>query len=149
MTSCQVFAYIRNPNPSNYKKYNKGIEQLLGEGAVQLLRDRTDDGNGSPILAAVGQLQFDVVQYRMKDEYGCETILEPLGYTSARWVEGGWDKVDAAKEDGKLFGCYFAKDQWERPVLLFRNDWKVQQLKDTEEEHGLRLVPCSRPPEIN
>ena len=57
--------------------------------------------------------------------------------------------MDAAKEDGKLFGCYFAKDQWERPVLLFRNEWKVTQLKDTEEEHGLGLMPCATAPELD
>jgi peptide chain release factor 3 len=76
--SPECFAYIRNPNPSTYKNYNKGLSQLLDEGAVQLLRERSDDGNGSPILAAVGTLQFDVVQYRLKDEYGVETRLEPL-----------------------------------------------------------------------
>ena len=62
--SPECFAYIRNPNPSLYKNYNKGLAQLLDEGAVQLLRERSDDGNGAPILAAVGTLQFDVVQYR-------------------------------------------------------------------------------------
>jgi len=64
--SPEVFAYFSNPNPSKYKNYRKGLSELLEEGAVNMLRDRDDDGNGSPILAAVGQLQFDVVQYRMQ-----------------------------------------------------------------------------------
>ena len=76
---------------------------------MQLLRERDDDGNGNPILAAVGQLQFDVVQHRMKNEYGCDTKLEPIGYSSARWAEGGWEKVDAAKAEGILAGAYMAK----------------------------------------
>lgn len=61
-----------------------GLNELLDEGAVQLLRDRGDDGNGQPILAAVGQLQFEVVEYRLKAEYGVESKLEALGYTIAR-----------------------------------------------------------------
>ncbi len=59
--SPEIFAYIRNPNPSTYKSFSKGIEQLLAEGAVQSLRQRGDDSGGPLILAAVGQLQFEVV----------------------------------------------------------------------------------------
>eukprot|EP00585_Thalassiosira_rotula_P002114 CAMPEP_0196147434 /NCGR_PEP_ID=MMETSP0910-20130528/25414_1 /TAXON_ID=49265 /ORGANISM="Thalassiosira rotula, Strain GSO102" /LENGTH=558 /DNA_ID=CAMNT_0041409853 /DNA_START=199 /DNA_END=1871 /DNA_ORIENTATION=+ len=62
--SPEKFAYIRNPNPSTYKSFQKGIEQLLAEGAVQALRQRNDEGGGPLILAAVGQLQFEVVQAR-------------------------------------------------------------------------------------
>ena len=46
-----------------------------------MLRDRGDDGNGTPLLAAVGQLQFEVVEYRLKHEYGVESRMEPLGNT--------------------------------------------------------------------
>ena len=46
--------------------HTKGLTELLEEGAVQMLRDRGDDGNGTPILAAVGQLQFEVVEYRLR-----------------------------------------------------------------------------------
>lgn len=58
----------------------KGLAELLDEGAVQMLRDRGDDGNGTPILAAVGQLQFEVVEYRLKAEYGVESRLEVRSY---------------------------------------------------------------------
>lgn len=64
--SPEVFAYVSNANPGKYKNYRKGLKELLEEGAVNMLRDRDDDGNGRPILAAVGQLQFDVVQYRLE-----------------------------------------------------------------------------------
>mmetsp|Transcript_5583 Transcript_5583/g.10555 ORF Transcript_5583/g.10555 Transcript_5583/m.10555 type:complete len:588 (+) Transcript_5583:136-1899(+) len=144
--SPEVFAYVSNPNPSKYKNYRKGLSELLEEGAVNLLRDRNDDGNGQPILAAVGQLQFDVVQHRMQSEYGVETKLDPFSFNIARWAEGGWPAVDKALEDGKLFGCHVAKDRWERPVLLFRNEWKVSQLRDSNDEHGLGLAPCATAP---
>lgn len=145
--SPEKFAYIRNPNPSTYKSFQKGIDQLLAEGAVQSLRQRNDDGGGPLILAAVGQLQFEVVQARLKTEYGVESQLEPIGFTLARWADGGWEAVDKADKDGKLFGIMIVQDRWKRPVLLFRNDWKASSL--AEEEKYLELKPWSKPPSFD
>ena len=142
--SPEKFSYIRSPNPSDYKAFRKGIDQLLDEGAVQALRQRNDDGGGPLLLAAVGQLQFEVVQARLKGEYGVESIMEPLGYSLARWADGGWDAVDKADKAGKLFGIMIVQDRWKRPVLLFRNDWKAVSL--AEEEKYLELQPWSKPP---
>jgi peptide chain release factor 3 len=144
--SPEIFAYLKNTTPSKYKNYRKGLRELIEEGAINLLRDRFDDGTGSPILAAVGQLQFDVVKYRLENEYGVQTAMEALGYSIARWANGGWPSVDKAIEGGKIFGAYVAKDRWDRPVLLFRNKWKVDQLLETETEHGLGLFPCASSP---
>ena len=145
--SPEKFAYIRSPNPSDYKAFRKGLDQLLDEGAVQALRQRNDDGGGPLMLAAVGQLQFEVVQARLKNEYGVESIMEPLSYTLARWVDGGWDAVEKADADGKLFGIMIVQDRWGRPVLLFRNDWKAASL--AEEEKYLELKPWSQPPDVD
>ena len=142
--SPEVFGYIRSPNPSSYKAFAKGIDQLLAEGAVQALRQRNDDGGGPLILAAVGQLQFEVVQARLKSEYGVDSDMEPIPFTLARWGDGGWDAVDKADKDGKLFGLMILQDRWKRPVLLFRNDWKAASV--TEEEKYLELKPWSKPP---
>lgn len=135
---------VRNPNPSTYKAFQKGIDQLLDEGAIQALRQRNDEGGGPLILAAVGQLQFEVVQARLEGEYGVESRLEEISYTLARWADGGWDAVDKADADGKLFGSMIVQDRWKRPVLLFRNDWKAQAVSD--EEKYLDLQPWSKPP---
>jgi peptide chain release factor 3 len=144
--SPEKFCYIRSPNPSDYKSFRKGIDQLLQEGAIQALRQRNDDGGGPLMLAAVGELQFEVVQARLKNEYKVEALMEPLGYTLARWADGGWDAVDKADADGKLFGIMIVQDRWGRPVLLFRNDWKASSL--TEEETHLQLKPWSQPPDF-
>eukprot|EP00977_Amphora_coffeiformis_P000096 scaffold23_cov175-Amphora_coffeaeformis.AAC.8 len=145
--SPEKFAYIRSPNPSDYKSFRKGIDQLLDEGAIQALRQRNDDGGGPLLLAAVGQLQFEVVQARLKNEYNVESLLEPLSYSLARWVDGGWEAVDKADADGKLFGIMIVQDRWKRPVLLFRNEWKAASL--AEEEKYLELKPWSKPPLID
>ena len=99
------------------------------------------------MLAAVGQLQFEVVQSRLKNEYNVESMMEPLTYTLARWADGGWDAVERADADGKLFGIMIVQDRWQRPVLLFRNDWKASAL--AEDEQYLELKPWSKPPRID
>ena len=61
-----------------------------------------------------------------------------------RWADAGWDAVDKADKDGKLFGIMIVQDRWKRPVLLFRNDWKASSV--SEEEKYLELKPWSQPP---
>ena len=69
------------------------MKELLDEGAVQMLRVRGDDGSGTPLLAAVGQLQFEVVVFRLKDEYKVDCIYESVSVQTARWVECVDDKM--------------------------------------------------------
>ena len=128
--SPELFAYLKNPNPSKFKQFQKGIQQLTEEGAIQVMYS-TDEFKREPILAAVGQLQFEVVQFRMLNEYGVETMLEPLGYSVARWVTGGWDALQKA---GRLFNTLTVKDNWGRPVLLFKNQWNLQQMSEDHPE---------------
>ena len=123
--SPEIFAYLKNPNPSKYKQFQKGVSELREEGAVQIMFS-ADESKRDPILAAVGQLQLEVVQYRMQHEYGVETRLEPLPYAVARWVDGGWEALEAV---GRLFNTVTVKDSWDRPVLLFRNEWNCQQIE--------------------
>ncbi|MEB3228388.1 MAG: peptide chain release factor 3 [Synechocystis sp.] len=121
--SPELFAYLKNPNPSKFKQFQKGIQELREEGAIQIMYS-LDQFKREPILAAVGQLQFEVVQFRMLTEYGVETTIEPLGYSLARWVVGGWPVLDKI---GKVFNTLTVKDNWDRPVLLFKNTWNLQQ----------------------
>jgi peptide chain release factor 3 len=134
--SPEIFAWLRNPNPSAFKAFRKGVNELREEGAVQVLYD-TDASKRDPILAAVGQLQLEVVQYRLENEYGVPTRLEPLGFSVARWVSGGWDALEAV---GRLFNCKTVRDAWDRPVLLFKNDWNLNQLNADHPDLGLSAV---------
>ena len=123
--SPELFAYLKNPNPSKFKQFRKGVTELREEGAVQIMYS-ADESKRDPILAAVGQLQFEVVQFRLKNEYNVETTLEMLPYSVARWVTGGWE---ALKDAGRLFNTVTVKDSYGRPVLLFRNEWNCQQVE--------------------
>jgi peptide chain release factor 3 len=135
--SPELFANLRNPNPAQSKKFQKGVAQLEEEGAVQILRP-VEAATQEPILAAVGQLQFEVVQFRLSSEYGVETRLEPLPFMAARWVTEGWD---ALKRTDRLFEVFTAQDRFERPVLLFRSDWHLRRV---EENHpDLKLTPIA------
>ena len=123
--SPELFAYLKNPNPSKFKQFQKGVSELREEGAVQIMYS-VDQARRDPILAAVGQLQFEVVQFRMQSEYGVETLLEPLSYSVARWVVGGWEALEKV---GRLFNTITVKDSYDRPVLLFRNEWNLNQIQ--------------------
>ncbi|MEM7063656.1 MAG: peptide chain release factor 3 [Cyanobacteria bacterium P01_B01_bin.77] len=123
--SPELFAYLKNPNPSKFKQFRKGVTELREEGAVQIMYS-ADESRRDPILAAVGQLQFEVVQFRLKNEYNVDTMLDMLPYSVARWVTGGWE---ALKDAGRLFNTVTVKDSYGRPVLLFRNEWNCQQVE--------------------
>ncbi|MFE4105111.1 peptide chain release factor 3 [Almyronema epifaneia] len=146
--SPELFAYLKNPNPSKFKQFRKGVTELREEGAVQIMYS-ADEAKRDPILAAVGQLQFEVVQFRLKNEYNVETLLEPLGYSVARWVDGGWEALEKA---GRLFNTATVKDSWGRPVLLFRNEWNCQQVEGEHPELKLSktapVVAGQQPEEI-
>lgn len=128
--SPELFAYLKNPNPSKFKQFRKGVTELREEGAIQIMYSK-DESKRDPILAAVGQLQLEVVQYRMENEYGVETRLEMLPYKVARWVKGGWEALEKA---GRLFNTVTVKDIWERPVLLFKNQWNLEQIQENHPE---------------
>ena len=134
--SPELFSVLRNPNPSKFKQFHKGVSELREEGAVQIMYS-ADEAKRDPILAAVGQLQFEVVQFRLQNEYGVETQLELLPYTVARWVAGGWEALEKV---GRLFNTVTVKDTWGRPVLLFRNEWNCQQVESDHPELKLNAV---------
>src|SRR5688500_16999915 len=86
------FGRTRLRDPLRLKQLQKGLAQLSEEGATQFFRPMMSN---DLILGAVGTLQFDVVAYRLKDEYGADAIFEPVTVASARWVRPG--KANAKK----------------------------------------------------
>ena len=80
----EMFKAVRPKDPLKMKQLQKGLQQLSEEGAVQLFMPLK---NNDLVLGAVGQLQFEVVVYRLKDEYKVDCVYEPISVQTARWVE--------------------------------------------------------------
>ncbi len=119
----ECFARLDNPNPSKFKQFRKGVEQLLQEGVIQVFH-LTGAGRRVPLLAAVGPLQFEVVQYRLESEYGAQSRLEPAPYEAVKWLRAG-GTPEELKEVKLPTGCRIARDSDEEPVVLFPNAWTL------------------------
>ncbi len=123
----ECFAHLQNPNPSKFKQFRKGVDQLLQEGVVQVFHLR-DSGQRVPLLAAVGPLQFEVVQYRLESEYGAESRLETTPWSLLKWLRAG-TTPEQLKELRLPTGCRVARDCEEQPVVLFPSDWTLDYFK--------------------
>jgi len=111
--SPEMFKYIENDDPMKAKQLNKGIEQLMDEGVAQLF---VNQFNGRKIIGTVGQLQFEVIQYRLENEYNAKCRWEPIHLYKACWVESDSDaELDSFK---KRKYQYMAKDREGRDVFL-------------------------------
>lgn len=127
------FAKIRPLDSMKRKQFLKGVQQLSNEGAIQMfVRDET--GFEETLCGVVGVLQFDVLSYRLKSEYGVDLVLENLGYSHIRWIEaceGDVSRLSLTSTTAR------AKDMDGNPVLLFENEWSIRLAE--EKNKGLRL----------
>ena len=78
-----------------------------------------------------------VVGTGLRPWYGVQPRLEPLGFQVARWVVGGWPALEAV---GRIFNCKTVRDAWDRPVLLFKNEWNLNQLREDHPDLDLSAV---------
>ena len=124
--SPEHFASVVILDPMKRKQLQKGLEQLSEEGVVQIYRQR-GLGDKDPILGAVGALQFEVLQHRLKTEYSVDVRIEKLPYAHARWVQGENMVPDffERREDSR---CLLDRD--DLPVLLFKSDWALRWAAD-------------------
>jgi peptide chain release factor 3 len=138
----ECFALLHNPVSSTYKRFRTGLEHLLQEGAVQAfsLKDATQN---VPLLGAVGILQFEVLQYRLENEYGATSRLEPMSWRVIRWVASE-DAGHEALQDSKLpMGCRIATDASGRTVVLFNTDWELKYFSDKYPAIHLSKLPVT------
>ncbi len=122
----EFFALIRNKDTAKHKQFHKGIEQLVKEGAIQRLF-ALDDSQIHPLLAAVGKLQFEVVEARLKTEYNVEVEIEYLPYTGARRINA--DLQELAKISWPS-GVMEVKDGNNQTVALFSSEWEIRRCID-------------------
>ena len=111
--SPELFRYIENGDPMKYKQLNKGIDQLMDEGVAQLF---VSQFNGRKIIGTVGQLQFEVIQFRLEHEYGAKCRFEPLQLYKACWIES--DNIEVLTEFKKRKYQKMAKDKRDRDVFM-------------------------------
>ncbi|HOA75832.1 MAG TPA: peptide chain release factor 3 [Phycisphaerae bacterium] len=119
----EVFAYLHSTSAAQYKRFRAGLDQLLQEGVVQSLQLR-EPGQRAPLLAAVGPLQFEVVQYRLSSEFGAESRLEPAGWELMRWVSPAISEAMLAAASLPS-GVQLATDAQNQPVILFPSKWSL------------------------
>ncbi|MBI3849140.1 MAG: GTP-binding protein [Verrucomicrobia bacterium] len=135
----EAFAHLHNPNTAKFKQFRQGLEQLLQEGVIQALYLRNSSVK-TPLLAAVGPLQFEVVQFRLESEYGAVSRLESAPWTVVRWLPPDLkeDDLDALSLPT---GAKLAYDIGKNPVALFQNEWSANYFSETN-----KLVPLSALP---
>ncbi|HVY72220.1 MAG TPA: peptide chain release factor 3 [Verrucomicrobiae bacterium] len=135
----EAFAYLHNPNTAKYKQFRQGLDQLLQEGVIQVLHLR-DSATKIPLLAAVGPLQFEVVQYRLESEYGATSRLEQAPWTVARWLPAGLTDADLDALSLPT-GSRLARDIDNHVVALFSNDWSADYFMQTNPRVPLSKLP--------
>lgn len=127
----EVVAQIRPKDVLKHKSFDKGLKQLCEEGTVQMLK-QYENPDGTPYVAAVGKLQFDVLQYRLQDEYNVETILDHLPYQESAWLIGD------PKTLRKPQGAALALDKQGRVVILFTGAWERKFVLERNPEVQLK-----------
>ena len=139
----EAFAYLHNPNTGKYKQFRQGLDQLLQEGVIQVLHLR-NAAIKVPLLAAVGPLQFEVVQFRLESEYGAVSRLETAPWTVVRWLPAGLKDSDL---DAIVLptGSRIAYDMDNMAVVLFANDWSANYFAETNKRFPLTNLPPRKP----
>ncbi|MDX1285416.1 MAG: peptide chain release factor 3 [Draconibacterium sp.] len=123
--SPEMFRFVENADPMKSKQLAKGIDQLMDEGVAQLF---TSSFNGRKIIGTVGQLQFEVIQYRLEHEYGAKCRFEPLSMHKACWIECDDQKV--LSEFKKRKHQKMAKDKLGRDVFMADSSFILQMAQD-------------------
>ncbi|MEG0126826.1 MAG: peptide chain release factor 3, partial [Clostridia bacterium] len=128
------FARVRPEDSMKRKQFLKGILQLAEEGAIQTFR-RTETGREEFLVGVVGVLQFEVLEHRLKSEYGVNMLMDRMAFRFVRWVTKTpmpLERLKLTSTSGRAF------DSEDRDVLLFENEWSVRLAM--ENNPGLALA---------
>ena len=128
------FARVRPEDSMKRKQFLKGIMQLAEEGAIQTFR-RTETGREEFIVGVVGVLQFEVLEHRLKTEYGVNMLMDRLPFRYVRWVTASPKPLEEIKLTSTSGRGWDSED---REVLLFENEWSIRLAE--ENNKGLELA---------
>ena len=132
------FARVRQVDTMKRKQFVKGINQIAQEGAIQIFQE-FNTGMEEIIVGVVGVLQFDVLKYRLQNEYNVEIRLENLPYEYIRWIENeeiDMDRLSGTSDMKKIM------DLKGHPLLLFAHEWSIRMTEERNE--GLILSEFGR-----
>lgn len=133
------FARVRQIDTMKRKQFIKGISQIAQEGAIQIFQE-FNTGMEEIIVGVVGVLQFEVLEYRLKNEYNVDIKLETLPYEYIRWIENP-EEIDVSRIVGTS-DMKKIKDLKDNPLLLFTNSWSVNMVLERNE--NLKLSEFGR-----
>ena len=136
----ELFATVRQKDTLKRKQFVKGVTQIAQEGAIQIFHE-PNTGMEEVIVGVVGQLQFEVLEYRLKNEYGVDIIRDMLPYEHLRWIENDEEDFDYKKlmltSDTRV-----VQDFRDHLLLLFTSPWNITWALDHNE--NLRLAEFSQ-----
>lgn len=132
--SPEIFARVHVSNSMKRKQFLKGMTQLAQEGAIQIFKD-INIGIEEYVVGAVGILQLEVLEYRLKNEYNVEPTVNRMPYRFARWIVSDVDDVETLKLTSTTRVVHDNNDKY---VLLFENQWSIDWA--LENNKGLELV---------
>lgn len=123
--SPEHFARVQAKDTMKRKQFVKGMVQLAQEGAIQVFQQ--PEVIESFVVGAVGTLQFEVLQYRLKQEYGVDILMHPLPFGVARWIQGDGLNPKALKsmDNGMVL-----EDTRGRPLVLITTEWQLNWVKE-------------------
>lgn len=136
MFAPEHFAKIYTKNALKRKQFLKGISQLSEEGSIQVYR-RPNVGVEELIIGVVGVLQFEVLEYRLLNEYGVEVQRQQLPYRYIRWIKT--DNFDR-KSFSLPMDTLIVEDDYHHPVILIQNEWSIQQVLDRNKNIQLEEI---------
>ena len=127
----ELFCLVTPKDTMKAKQFQKGVDQLAQEGAIQVYRNQYNE----VVIGAVGQLQFEVFEYRLKNEYNAAVRMDRLDFSVARWVDT--DDIESIKDilDSRQMLVF---DHFKRPLILFANQFTLQYFK--EKHSDVKLI---------
>ena len=132
------FARVRQVDTMKRKQFTKGIYQIAQEGAIQIFQE-IGSGMEEIIVGVVGVLQFEVLTYRLKNEYNVEVALDTLPYEYIRWVDESPVPIDRIQGTSDMKRVQDLKGN---PLLLWANEWSIRMTLERNE--GLKLSEFSK-----
>lgn len=123
--SPEIFREVVNTDPMKSKQLEKGVRQLTDEGVAQLF---VQEPGSKKIIGTVGELQFEVIRYRLNHEYGASCDLVPRNFHKACWITT--DNEEQLQEFMRIKASEVALDKDNNPVFLAPSAWMLQMAQD-------------------